>query len=268
MVQRNVHHETGGSMRQSRHETRTDGPTAYRYDSSVRDVAVRRVTVGGEPQVTVARDMGVGESTLRRWVANWRASKPADSPPPALRATAPGRQGLVEAAVRVVSRGGLRTMTYRSVAAEAGVSHGLVRHYFGNLDELIVVAMEDVMTRTMESGGMLSSSSSVADFLMDLEESVERDAESQAFISEMVVEARRQPRLRPLVGHMYEAMRASTQVQLDQRGLSNDAVLAALVFAALDGLVFQQLALDDPDTTRRALERLREVLAILSSSQA
>jgi len=249
-------------MRESR-PTRSEHPTSSRYDASFRDHAVRRVTVNGEPQAVVARDMGVGESTLRRWVANWRASQPVDSSRPALRATPPGRQELVEAAVRVVSRGGLRSMTYRSVATEAGVSHGLVRHYFGNLDELLVVAMEDVVSRTMESGGMFSLSSDLADFSLGLETSVEQDAESQAFISEMVVEARRQPRLRPLVAHMYEALRASTQVQLEQRGLGNDPVLAAVVFAALDGLVFQQLALDDPDTTRVALARLREVLEIL-----
>ena len=250
-------------MREPRPATPRDHPAGSRYDSSFRDVAVRRVTVSGEPQVVVARDLGVGESTLRRWVANWRASQPVESPRSALRATPPGRRELVEAAVRVVSRGGLKSMTYRSVASEAGVSHGLVRHYFGTLDELLAVAMEDVVSRAMESGGLFSLSSDLADFSLGLETSVEQDAESQAFISEMVVEARRQPRLRPLVAHMYEALRASTRMQLEQRGVGNDPALAAVVFAALDGLVFQQLALDDPDTTRVALARLREVLEIL-----
>ncbi len=250
-------------MREPRPATPRDHPAGSRYDSSFRDVAVRRVTVSGEPQVVVARDLGVGESTLRRWVAYWRASQPVESPRSALRATPPGRRELVEAAVRVVSRGGLKSMTYRSVASEAGVSHGLVRHYFGNLDELLAVAMEDVVSRAMESGGLFSLSSDLADFSLGLETSVEQDAESQAFISEMVVEARRQPRLRPLVAHMYEALRASTRMQLEQRGVGNDPALAAVVFAALDGLVFQQLALDDPDTTRVALARLREVLEIL-----
>ncbi|MDP4804474.1 MAG: TetR family transcriptional regulator [Candidatus Nanopelagicales bacterium] len=254
-------------MRKSRPTSRSEHPTTSRYDASFRNDAVRRVTVDGETQVVVAREMGVGESTLRRWVADWRVSRPTDSPRAAPRTISHGRHELVEAAVRVVSRGGLKAMTYRSVAAEAGMSHGLVRHYFGNLDELLVVAMEDVVTRIMESAGMLSPSSDVADFSLGLEESVERDAESQAFISEMVVQARRQPKLRPLVAHMYEAFRESTRVQLQQRGLGDDPALAAVVFAALDGLVFQQLALNDPATTRRALNRLNEVLAILRHSQ-
>ncbi|WP_416979825.1 TetR family transcriptional regulator [Streptomyces sp. T028] len=42
-----------------------------------------------------------------------------------------GRDALLIAAVRVVARDGLRKLTYRAVAAEAGVTHGLVAHHFG-----------------------------------------------------------------------------------------------------------------------------------------
>ena len=42
-----------------------------------------------------------------------------------------GRDALLTATVRVVARRGLRNLTYRAVAEEAGVTHGLVAHYFG-----------------------------------------------------------------------------------------------------------------------------------------
>ncbi|MGK4578743.1 TetR family transcriptional regulator [Kitasatospora sp. HPMI-4] len=42
-----------------------------------------------------------------------------------------GREALLAAAVRVVARGGLRNLTYRAAAKEAGVTHGLVVHHFG-----------------------------------------------------------------------------------------------------------------------------------------
>lgn len=48
-----------------------------------------------------------------------------------------GREALLNAAVRVVARGGLRKLTYRAVAEEAGVTHGLVVHHFGSRDALI-----------------------------------------------------------------------------------------------------------------------------------
>jgi AcrR family transcriptional regulator len=42
-----------------------------------------------------------------------------------------GRRALLEAVVRVVARHGLDALTYRAVAKEAGVTHGLVSYHFG-----------------------------------------------------------------------------------------------------------------------------------------
>jgi hypothetical protein len=44
-------------------------------------------------------------------------------------------------------------------------------------------------------------------------------------------------------------------------GLPRDRALTRLVFAALDGLVLQQLIFADPGATDAAIERLRELLA-------
>src|SRR5438132_3593131 len=52
-----------------------------------------------------------------------------------------GRQALLDAAVQVVGRSGLRGLTYRAVAAEAGVTQGLVAHHFGSRDRLIHEAL-------------------------------------------------------------------------------------------------------------------------------
>ena len=46
---------------------------------------------------------------------------------------ASGRHALLRATIVIVGHGGLRALTYRAVAAEAGVSHGLVRHHFLSL---------------------------------------------------------------------------------------------------------------------------------------
>ncbi|MFD4668703.1 TetR/AcrR family transcriptional regulator [Lentzea sp. NPDC058450] len=178
---------------------------------------------------------------------------------------AAGRRELLRATTRVVAAGGLRALTYRSVAAEAGVSHSLVQHHFGTLDKLISETMRDVLDRVIEAGGLRSPSSDIADFSAELDASVEAESDSQRFLSEMIVEAARRPELRPLIGELYAELRRSTLAQLEQRGIAADPGLVDLVVAALDGLVFHQLAFHDRDTTRRALARLRELLAALTA---
>ncbi len=53
-----------------------------------------------------------------------------------------GRAALLAAVVRIVAERGLRNLTYRAVAKEAGVTHGLVTHHFGTRDALIHAALE------------------------------------------------------------------------------------------------------------------------------
>src|SRR5215216_8163389 len=60
------------------------------------------------------------------------------------------REALLSAAMRVLDRDGMRGLTYRSVAREAGVSHGLVRHHFGSRDALIQEAVLDHSERTLQ----------------------------------------------------------------------------------------------------------------------
>jgi AcrR family transcriptional regulator len=52
------------------------------------------------------------------------------------------RLELLEAAQRVIRREGFAHLTLRDVAAEVGVAHSLVRHYFGTRDELLAEAFD------------------------------------------------------------------------------------------------------------------------------
>lgn len=60
-----------------------------------------------------------------------------------------GREALLKAAVRVVARGGLRSLTYRAVAEEAGVAHSLVVHHFGSRAALIEEALAHTVQTSM-----------------------------------------------------------------------------------------------------------------------
>ncbi|MGW2386907.1 TetR family transcriptional regulator [Streptomyces sp. NPDC001658] len=75
-----------------------------------------------------------------------------------------GRDGvrgpLLEAAVRVAARGGLRKLIYRAIAAEAGVTHGLVAHHLGSRDTLLEEARSvDALRRLLAAHRMQASPS-------------------------------------------------------------------------------------------------------------
>ncbi|MFI6578125.1 TetR/AcrR family transcriptional regulator [Nocardiopsis sp. NPDC050513] len=172
-----------------------------------------------------------------------------------------GREALLRAAVRVVGQRGLRHLTYRAVAQEAGVTHGLVVHHFGSRDALIEEALAYAVRTSVSNSLLESGSGRVEDFAAGLSELVEADPDLQAFQYELLLEARRRPEVREQVRNLYDGYRAATERELS-RILPEDAgpALTRLVSAALDGLVLYQLTLGGPDVTEEAVGELRELL--------
>src|SRR5438552_12981604 len=76
-----------------------------------------------------------------------------------------GREALLDAAIRVVARRGLRHLTYRAVAAEAGVTHGLVAHHFGSRDALLLAALRHSVQRSIEVTSLRPEGGSAEDFI-------------------------------------------------------------------------------------------------------
>lgn len=68
---------------------------------------------------------------------------------PAYRRSEPDarRQSLVEACARVLAEAGAGGATVRAVAAKAGVSAGLIGHYFTGIDELVAETYESTGSR-------------------------------------------------------------------------------------------------------------------------
>ena len=56
------------------------------------------------------------------------------------------RQALIAATLALVSEGGAATATVRAIAERAGVTPGLIRHYFTSKDQLIATAYRQLMT--------------------------------------------------------------------------------------------------------------------------
>lgn len=60
------------------------------------------------------------------------------------------REALIAAAVRAIRERGMLESSTRTVAAEAGVSTGLMHHYFASYDDLMAAAFERVATEDLQ----------------------------------------------------------------------------------------------------------------------
>ncbi|MBE7195825.1 MAG: TetR family transcriptional regulator [Gordonia polyisoprenivorans] len=171
-----------------------------------------------------------------------------------------GRQALLEAAIRVVANEGLRGLTYRSVAAEAGVSHGSVRYHFGDWDNLVEAAVTYSVERSIAGSELAVATDDFAEFAGLLAPFVETDPDTQTFQYELALESRRRPELLPIIERVYDTYRSAVRKTLQRNGI-DDGALAEVVFATLDGLVFQQTVFGDPRRTQSGVEVLRDLIA-------
>jgi AcrR family transcriptional regulator len=177
-----------------------------------------------------------------------------------------GREALLNAAVRVVARGGLRKLTYRAVAEEAGTTHGLVVHHFGSRDALIEEALAHSIRTSLDTSALEPGTGKVADFSVGLSDMVTADPDIQAFQYELLLESRRRPELLPHLRALYDEYFDATRRELSRMLPGGaDRPLNRLVFAALDGLVLHQLVFGEPEITDAAVEKLRGLLRLLDA---
>jgi AcrR family transcriptional regulator len=171
-----------------------------------------------------------------------------------------GRQALLDAAVRVVASAGLRGLTYRAVAAEAGVTQGLVAHHFGSRAALIHEALLAAGAQSIGSTLTPERNPNIASFIAGFGEFIADTEELQAFQFELVLESRRRVALRADTRALYDSYIAATGLSLASAGLEASETMTRLVFAALDGIVIQQLVYGDAARTEETVAELRALL--------
>jgi TetR/AcrR family transcriptional regulator, regulator of biofilm formation and stress response len=188
--------------------------------------------------------------------------------PVAKRSHGNGRIALLEATMRIVGERGLAGLTMRIVAEEAGVTHGLVRHYFGSRDELVREAFRHAVHLSTERPVIVPGTGSLDDFGAGLGAVVAAAPAEQAFQYEMLLLALRRSDMLADVQEIYADFFRVVGLELEAEGIEDpDGSLARLVFAALDGLVVQQLLYGRARDTETAMIRLREMLKALRDKQ-
>jgi AcrR family transcriptional regulator len=170
--------------------------------------------------------------------------------------------------VRIVSKRGLDGVTFRSVAAEAGVTHGLASYHFSSRDVMIREALKWATAHALEAVRNAAEPDGEEKFAAYLTRLTAEEPPEAIFQFQLALEALRRPELLPDVRLTYEQYVESTRAYLESFGFESDSDLARLVFAAKDGLVLQQLIYGNAEKTERALDRLYDVLVAYAATNA
>ncbi|MFJ6537567.1 TetR/AcrR family transcriptional regulator [Paenarthrobacter sp. NPDC091711] len=177
-----------------------------------------------------------------------------------------GRDALLAAVLEVVAEKGLRGATYRSVASRAGVNHALVTHHFGSMEGLLAATMEWSVQRSIDETGLSGIADFDGHFADTLIATVSAEPELQLFQFEMILESRRNPKIRKMVERLYANYVSTVEEALARRGLDTGNEASLAVFAALDGLMLQFLTISDPDRIRSAVNQVGRLLSALEKA--
>lgn len=177
-----------------------------------------------------------------------------------------GRDALLSAVIDVVAEKGLRGVTYRSVAARAGVNHALVTHHFGTLEGLLAATMEWAVQRSIQETGLAGIADFDDQFADSLIATVSAEPELQLFQFEMILESRRNPQIRSMVERLYENYVGTVEEALSKRGLDTSGEASLAIFAALDGLMLQFLTISNPTKIRSAVTQVGQLVSGLRKS--
>lgn len=169
----------------------------------------------------------------------------------------PGRrQRIIDAAIRVVGRGGIAGLSHRTVAAEADVPLGSTTYHFATLDELLVAALRQANEGFAE---VLADRPALKDPAADLAGELARvlgewlagDRTGVELEYELYLAALRRPALRPVAAEWADGVAAL----LAHR---TDPLTARAVVALMDGICLQVLLTGtayDEEYAREALGR-------------
>jgi TetR/AcrR family transcriptional regulator, regulator of biofilm formation and stress response len=171
-----------------------------------------------------------------------------------------GREALCRALIRVAARDGFDGVTFRSVAAEAGVTHGLASYHFGTREAMIHEALTWATRNAISDAGLAQTATNLDDFAADLPDLMSRRPEDAIFQFQLAIEAFRREELLDDVRESYDGYIDAVRQSLVRFGLPDDVVLASVVFAMVDGLNLQHLIYGDTRRTRRSVRVIRELL--------
>ncbi|MCH6471579.1 TetR/AcrR family transcriptional regulator [Sinomonas terrae] len=171
-----------------------------------------------------------------------------------------GREALIGAVIDVVAEEGLDGLSYRKVAQRAGVNNTLISHHFGSKEALLEAATVWAVQRSQQMADLTLASELDKDFAASLTRLVADEPNLQIFQYYMILASRRSPELGRMANNLYESYISLVERFLTHYGHRADRAAARAIFAALDGLVLQQLTVSSRDDIVAAIIRLGELI--------
>ncbi|WP_345214877.1 TetR/AcrR family transcriptional regulator [Georgenia halophila] len=154
------------------------------------------------------------------------------------------RRRLLDAAVELISERGWTAVSTRIVAERAGVAPGLVHYHFASVQALLSQAATAAMRETTRSLGPTLARARTPQEAVNLlarsfGSSTGTDPMSVLFV-ETYLAATRDPELATAVAETIAAFRSQLAAWLAEQGVPDPAATAAVLGAAIDGLVLQR----------------------------
>jgi AcrR family transcriptional regulator len=165
------------------------------------------------------------------------------------------RERLLGAAAELIPERGWTAVSTRMVAERAGVAPGLVHYHFESVQALLSEAAVGVMRQVASVVGPAlararTPAEAVSLLVVSLDEYTDTDPVSVLFV-ETYLAATRDPRLRDAVAGVVTEFRAQVAGWLGERGVPAPEATAAVLGAAVDGLVMQRAL--DPTVTAESI---------------
>ncbi len=171
------------------------------------------------------------------------------------------REELCAALVRVVARSGLDGVTYRSVAKEAGLSHGAASYHFATRDEMIQEALLWASRHSIQAS-RISAHGDLENLAANLPQLMTDHPEEAMFSFELVLASIRRPELAADIRASYDEFIDAVRSSLAEAGFGENLELARVVFATVDGLSIQHLIYRDPQATEEGVKMLQALLRL------
>jgi DNA-binding transcriptional regulator YbjK len=189
------------------------------------------------------------------------------------------RRVIVEAALRVIARGGADSATHRAVAAEAGVALASTTYHFASKADLVAEALELAIERSIAAvrrhtaAPLPSTPAELVDRLVEIVEALGADEQAPlAAQYELLLEASRRPHLRPLAERWNRAYLDGLETVVAAAGVPEPRHAAEILSDLIDGALLIQLSVPVADfvqvSLRRRLERVVAGLAVATPSVA
>jgi AcrR family transcriptional regulator len=175
------------------------------------------------------------------------------------------REQLVAAAMLVASRDGIEAATVRAIAAQAGVSLGVVHYCFEDKNELLLAMAHDITRQNLDQGLMqvqpgAEPAEIVEQAIDSLWAGISATAGAQLLSYELTTHSMRHPELRQVSVEQYTVSHAAARQFLEAVAAVSQIEwtlpieqLARLVVMATDGITLAWLADGDDEAAVKTL---------------